>query len=363
MRKINLTYKRLHARPCCLIALVLISFPQIARGEENLPMLKIAIEPVGSSGSAEDTIPLEDEDALTNLIQARIHKTAVIEEIAETAIDWKRASMLSDTEGSASSEERETYNDTKHQEKHEVDNYAKYSESISPATLARHAQQIHTALPQNEFAHHTTTFCVALKSSDDSIKKFVFCNRDLMPPDLRRKAEYELGYHVARAGQAHAEGEFLQFLWKRRKQTPPLYTHIVAMGCSRPHCAECDVLLQLVLGKGYTAISAAMDDNNKVVEGASAVASDRKYQNYYIPQGLQSLIETLTGVRLSCRGRYLSSKRSYREDRLRTEPDTTRLKSLRKTSVRERRIEEAEHSKREGETPDHREAKKPKTSD
>jgi hypothetical protein len=44
-------------------------------------MLKIAMEPVESSGSADDTIPLEDENVLTYLIQRYVHKTAVIEEI------------------------------------------------------------------------------------------------------------------------------------------------------------------------------------------------------------------------------------------------------------------------------------------
>lgn len=294
-----------------------MSFPQVALGAGSLKMLRIPKAQASSSGS--DSITLKNKEDLTELIQPHIKKTVTIDTVREQEIKWESVSTFSDTEVSGSSGDEFVFNLTKDRGEREVDNYAKYSESISPATLARHAQEIHAALPQNKFAHHTTTLCVALKNSGNSIKKFAFCNNDLMPPALRDKAEYK-NYHVVRAEQAHAEGEFLQFLWKRQKQSLPEYTHIVAMGCSRPHCAECDVLLQLVLGQGYTAISAAIDASNTPVKEAAAVEADKKYANYYIPQGLQSLIETLTGVKLVCKGRYLSQQRIKQEAKSSTEP-------------------------------------------
>jgi hypothetical protein len=77
-----------------------------------------------------------------------------------------------------------------------------------------------------------------------------------MGPKLREKAQ-ELGYEVIKAAQSHAEGQFIQFLRKRNKGNEQVYTHIIAMGCSRPHCKECDLVLRLLLGERYHQTTAA----------------------------------------------------------------------------------------------------------
>ncbi len=153
-----------------------------------------------------------------------------------------------------------------------------------------------------------------------------------MTPSLCKKAEQEL-YHVVKAGQAHAEGEFLQFLWERRKKNE--YTHLVAMGCSRLHCAECNALLELVLGKRYTEISAAINQEGRVVLGAQAVDT-KNYTNYYIPSGLQEFIEALIGQKLECVGRYVSPSRSFEENRPSASPDLERLATLRSKKARKK---------------------------
>ena len=63
------------------------------------------------------------------------------------------------------------------------------------------------------------------------------------------------------------------------------------MGCSRPHCAECNVLLKLVLGPRYLEIS-------------GSDRTEKTYPRYYIPLPLQRLIEDLTGLEIECQGRY-----------------------------------------------------------
>lgn len=47
------------------------------------------------------------------------------------------------------------------------------------------------------------------------------------------------------AQQAHAEGELMQFLQERYSH----YTHIVAIGCSRPHCYHCKKMLEGLIEK------------------------------------------------------------------------------------------------------------------
>lgn len=296
-------------------------------------MLKIVIKE--SAGSSSTPLTLQAKEDLLNLIQQHSLRDAVIETIPASAIDWLRGSTLSDTEGSGSSKEqreRKRIGNYTKQKMKPINNYISAIEDISPQKLAEHAQQIHAELSERSSAA-TTILCVALKSSDNGIKKIVFCNSTLMTLSLRAKAEQELGYHVFQAEQAHAEGEFLQFLWARRKKNE--YTHLVAMGCSRLHCAECNALLELVLGKGYTEISAAINQEDGVVSGAQAVDT-KKYTNYYIPSGLQKFIEALTGKKLACRGRYVSPSRSLREDKPRVSPDLERIRSLRPTEARKK---------------------------
>lgn len=65
------------------------------------------------------------------------------------------------------------------------------------------------------------------------MKKFVFHNGGNVLPKLFGEKTHELAYDVIKAYQAHAEGQFIQFL----------------LG-SKCHCAECDVLFTLLLGEG-----------------------------------------------------------------------------------------------------------------
>ena len=128
-----------------------------------------------------------------------------------------------------------------------------------------------------------------------------------MEPNHRHKA-CELGYDVIQADPSHAEGQFLQFLYKRMSQNPGLYTHIVGMGCSRRHCCECDSALKLCLGKNYSYVTAAAQQQQvgsspseegfainiicKVLYKDEAADSlGRPFQHFHTPPGLHRLIE------------------------------------------------------------------------
>lgn len=146
-----------------------------------------------------------------------------------------------------------------------------------------------------------------------------------MPKSYSEQAKY-LGYDEGSAGRAHVEGQFLDFLYKRN-QDQARYTHIVGMGCSRPHCAECDCILKLMLGKKYQTITAAaiekaksrevtgvdapLDENNPHVTltkrekveydlvNKNEAVSDTSYQNYAIPDALKKKIAQQAGIRVT----------------------------------------------------------------
>lgn len=190
------------------------------------------------------------------------------------------------------------------------------AQDTSPKQLAKDAKLIQEAIRGDK--SFTTILCVALRDKHGHIKKFAFCNSEFMPPSCRDKAE-SLGYAIIKAEQSHAEGQFLQFLYKRAIINSGLYTHIVAMGCSKLHCPECDLVLQLVLGSNYKAISAAIgtvteditqleiqeehdpaDTNFTITRNASihctiqsgeqAARTDLS-EKFYMPDGLKALIE------------------------------------------------------------------------
>lgn len=146
--------------------------------------------------------------------------------------------------------------------------------SLSPAQLKEHAESI------NNSPGFVTVLCVALKHSDGYIKRFVFCNGSrAIPQAIQDKAE-SLGYHVVVAEQAHAEGEFIQFLAKRARAKES-YTHVVAMECDKEHCPECHALLRLVFGNDYTQVSASAPRKNYA-------------KKYCIPDNLKAIVENLT---------------------------------------------------------------------
>jgi hypothetical protein len=133
--------------------------------------------------------------------------------------------------------------------------------------LSQDAFDIVASEPNSRTKDSTVCFCVALRDKDGYVKKFAFHNgANVMSPAMRTKA-HESGYDVIQVEQSHAEGQFLQFLLHRHKKRPGLYTHIMGMGCSRRHCAECNHILKRVLGSNYHAFTASVYDKkmNRVV--------------------------------------------------------------------------------------------------
>ena len=186
--------------------------------------------------------------------------------------------------------------------------------------LARDACHIANA-DKSSFKRNTTTcLCVVLRDEDGNAKKFVFHNgKDKMSATMTQKSE-ELRYGIRTGYQSHAEGEFMQFLLQRKQQNRGRYTHILGMGCSRMHCQECDSLLQLFLGKGYSTFTAATKNEENslptisdteegcvirtkinaplVYESEAVNKSGNRSRKYYLPQVLQDHINQKTGLKM-----------------------------------------------------------------
>ncbi len=125
--------------------------------------------------------------------------------------------------------------------------------------------------------HHLTVFCAWVRDCHDHTKKFTFCSGEGLMVSKYRQAAERLGYAVVKTGGGHAEMQFLQFLYKRHRVRPGLYTHIVAMGCTQRHCKECDCVLRLVLGSQYREASTA------VMERSAAGSAEETHEGFVLP--------------------------------------------------------------------------------
>ena len=75
-----------------------------------------------------------------------------------------------------------------------------------------------------------------------------------------RDTAHKYSYDVIQTERSHAEGQFIHFLLHRNQKRPGWYTHIMGMGCSKCHCAKCDCLFKIWLGKKYYAFTTAIND-------------------------------------------------------------------------------------------------------
>ena len=131
----------------------------------------------------------------------------------------------------------------------------------------------------------------------------MFANTGI-PKNKLCKAADTLGYHSYRTDASHAEGAFIQKLWQGSVESEEAldrrhYTHLVGMGCSRPHCQECDAVLKRVLGRDYYRVTAAASGESLLVD-QSAIDQDHTYANYYIPPGFREVLEAFTNRTIEC---------------------------------------------------------------
>jgi uncharacterized membrane protein YkoI len=113
----------------------------------------------------------------------------------------------------------------------------------------------------------TTCLCVVLWNSHDNYgRRLAFCNGIAFPSHVKKfNTENKKDDHLYGKYQlvdnkpsnntgGHAETKLIDFLLNCKKR----YTHLLGVGCSRPHCKECDVLFQVLLGCDYHQFTAAM---------------------------------------------------------------------------------------------------------
>ena len=318
MRSITINYKQLLSFLGCCLGLMLFQFPAAA-----VPILKLPglfQETVTAANARQEHIIQDDGDliALLTSTQEEFPLQNNIEEVSEATLVWdaRQGEGVSDSDQEQErnrKRQRRVYNVQKKEHAAAaaislVDNYAASIDDVKPRRLAEDARLIFAAIEEQAYASHNTLLCVALKNRDDRIKKFMFANTGIPARKLRQAAD-DLSYHSYRTDASHAAGAFIQKLWKGSAENEEAldrrhYTHLVGMGCSRPHCQECDAVLKRVLGGDYYWVTAAASGDDILVRQD---AVDRHtYSNYYIPPGFRAVLEAFTNRTMVCQGRYNS---------------------------------------------------------
>jgi hypothetical protein len=110
--------------------------------------------------------------------------------------------------------------------------------------LTQDATTIHHVIPAkapdgkaNRSFGATTIITAIFLDGDGKYRKYCFTNLDrTVSTDLQEMAN-SLGYHMVVAPKGHAEGEMIQYshTYKDRR--------LVAIGCDKPHCHECNYLM------------------------------------------------------------------------------------------------------------------------
>ena len=245
---------------------------------------------ITQNNAREDCI-LDTREALINLIRQIQPSPATVEEIPDDTIQWEATDNTSTDVSSPSVWEDGVSVLPKEgiREHTEVCNYASSPEELLPQTLANHAHECWQRFQHGVPRNYSTVPCVVLKDRDNHVKKFMFANIGLVNPAVRQAA-YMRGYQIIKTrAVSHAEAALLRFLAARRASGPNVqqqYTHLAGMGCSRLHCRECNAIFDLVLGQGYTAVTAAIDSNGNVLTGAAAVNNNELLTRRYYLHGL-----------------------------------------------------------------------------
>lgn len=138
--------------------------------------------------------------------------------------------------------------------------------------LSQEALIIVGSEPNSTTQNTTTGLCVALRNKHGYVKKFVFHDLGNVLPKRMREKAHELGYDAIKAEPAHTEGQLIQFLLRRHQVRPGWYTHIMGMGCSKCHCAECDVLFKLFLREGYHAVTTLVNEKKSGVNDTVVIS-------------------------------------------------------------------------------------------
>ncbi len=99
--------------------------------------------------------------------------------------------------------------------------------------LADDAVAIRNAVPDQRSRGATTILCVIMLNERGRYVKYCFTNLNNTVTGPIRKAAEGLNYSVVSSPQAHAEGELISYMNEHSKR------RLIAMGCDKPHCAEC----------------------------------------------------------------------------------------------------------------------------
>ncbi|HEX4955288.1 MAG TPA: hypothetical protein VF017_18010 [Thermoanaerobaculia bacterium] len=107
-----------------------------------------------------------------------------------------------------------------------------------------------------------TVVCAVVLTSTKALKKLCFSNLECTFPKSSREKAHQLGYHVIYTNQAHAEAEMSAYTESRG-------WGVIAIGCDKPHCSECNNLMYQIKKERYSS--------------ESEVTETKVFRNYYTP--------------------------------------------------------------------------------
>ncbi|MEO1301304.1 MAG: hypothetical protein AAFU83_03635 [Bacteroidota bacterium] len=236
--------------------------------EKTKEKVEMSFEYLSAAKDSEIDSDLEQDDVGTNRAQDQEKAIKVVSKLREKDSIRRRYPVVNHSRNDPSIE----YDWT--------NNYLKDgASSSSKEKLLRDAVEISRACRNPEV--DKTILCVSLLDKYNHVKNFVFHNAQSVLEKKARAKACELGYDVIKAEHSHAEIQFIQFLNARNQVHPGLYTHLLCMGCSRPHCKECNTLLKLFLGPSYlelTCVPSTLETRKQEVEVA-IVTVDAKSLN------------------------------------------------------------------------------------
>ncbi len=107
-----------------------------------------------------------------------------------------------------------------------------------------------------------TVVCAVVLTTTKALKKLCFSNLESTFPVSSRQKAHRLGYHVIYTNQAHAEAEMMAYTESRG-------WGVIAIGCDKPHCSECNNLMYQIKKERYSS--------------ESEVTEAKVFRNYYTP--------------------------------------------------------------------------------
>lgn len=245
----------------CIFCMLCCSPQRLCLGDGEITSIAHLAEPVVDSTVSTDSTDFDtdSEEAITarkeHLQTSSETKKRRRQAILGTVENASRTRRLLQSQNTEPDNLRDYEDHTDYIDTAKIDEYepSKLKRMVS-ITASRIHEHLKNALESNYGGSHHTILCAILRTKHGRYKKFCFCSHSVTAhpkseEEIIEKIATKLGYDYIKTPPGHAEACFLQYILRRAQEhkTVGYYTHVAALGCSRPICRDCDKWLSLVL--------------------------------------------------------------------------------------------------------------------